>query len=97
MAALKVEYEGESYTLDLEDMDTDEARAMERYGVPNLKALEDGVSVGDVSALTVMYWLMLRQSGEGDVRLDRVKIKPVKFIHALAAASAVEAVDGGKA
>lgn len=87
MAILEVEYEGKEFILDLEDMDTDEASTMERFGVPNLKALEDGVAVGDIKALTVMYWLMLKQNGEPGVRLERVKCKPVKFLRALATAS----------
>jgi hypothetical protein len=87
MAALEISYEGKDYLLDLEDMDTDEARAIERFGVKNLKALEDGIGEGDISALTVAYWLMLKQSGEPGVRLERVKFKPVKFIMALGVAS----------
>lgn len=82
MAALEITYEDNIYILDLEDMDTDEARAMERFGVKNLKALEDGIGEGDINALTVAFWLMLKQSGEV-VRIDRVKFKPVKFIRCL--------------
>lgn len=88
---MNIEYEGQSYTLDLEDMDTDQARAMQRYGVPNLQALTDGVQAGDVDALTVCYWVMLQQSGEPGARLERVKFKPVKFLQAMAAAAEAEA------
>jgi hypothetical protein len=87
MAALIVNYEDHEYLLDLEDMDTSDARAMERFGVPNLRALEEGISTGDVSALTVTYWLMLKQNGEPGVRLERVQFKPVKFIKSLIAAT----------
>jgi hypothetical protein len=82
--ALQVTYEGNEYILDLEDMDTDQARAMERLGVPNLKALENGIGEGDVDALTVAYWLMLVQNGEPGARIERVKFKPIKFLRALA-------------
>ena len=75
---MNVKYEGQEFDLDLEDMDTDQARAMERFGVPNLKALEDGVAEGNLDALTVVYWLMLQQNGDG-TRIDRVKFKPIKF------------------
>lgn len=99
MAALEISYEGKEYTLDLEDMDTDDARAMEGVGVKNLKALEDGIDEGDVSALRVAFWLMLKQSGEPGVRIERVKFKPIKFLMALAVASqnATEAAEAAEA
>ncbi len=93
MAVLKVSYDDRDFLLDIEDMDTDDARAMERFGVPNLKAFEDGVSAGDTSALTVAYWLMLKQNGEPGARIERVKFKPIKLIKALIAATQ-EAADG---
>lgn len=87
MAALTVDYDGREYVLDLEDLDMTQARAMERFGVPNLAALEDGIGAGDLSALTVAYWVMLQQSGEPGARLERVVFKPIKFIKALAEAA----------
>jgi hypothetical protein len=96
MAAIKFEYEGRELFLDMEDMDTDQARAMERFGVPNLKALEEGVSEGDINALTVTYWLVLVQNGEPGARLERIKFKPIKLIKALAAAEAVNPDAEGK-
>lgn len=94
MAVLDVTYEGKDYLLDLEDMDTDDARAMERVGVKNLKALEEGISQGDVNALTVAFWLMLKQNGEPGARIERVRFKPIKFIMALAVASEKAKDDG---
>jgi hypothetical protein len=87
MAALDIKYDGKDYTLDLEDMDTEQARAMERFGVPNLKALDDGIAEGDLKALTVAYWIMLVQNGEPGARLERVQIKPIKFVRALVSAA----------
>jgi hypothetical protein len=86
MATLEISYEGKEYLLDIEDMDTDEARVMERFGVKSLLALESGIGEGDISALTVAYWLMLKQSGEPGVRIERMKFKPIKFLKALGAA-----------
>jgi len=94
MAVLDITYEGKSYLLDLEDMDTDEARAMERFGVPSLKALTEGVAEGSVDALTVVYWLMLKQNGEPGVRLERVKFKPIKFLQAFGSAKTVKPEGG---
>lgn len=85
--ALEISYEGKDYILDLEDMDTDQARAIERFGIPNLKALEDGIGLGDVGALHVCYWLCLVQNGEPGARLERVRMKPVKFARALTEAA----------
>lgn len=93
MAVLEVKYEGKEYLLDVEDMDTDDARAMERIGVKNLKALQDGISEGDTSALTVAYWLMLKQNGEPGARIERVKFKPIKFLMAVALAGEKAAED----
>lgn len=87
MATLDISYDGRDYTLDLEDLDMDQARAMERFGVPNIKALEEGIGDGDLSALTVAYWLMLQQNGEPGTRLERVRFKPIKFIKAIGIAA----------
>jgi hypothetical protein len=85
MAVMEFTYEGREFILDLEDMDTDQARAMERYGVPNLKTLTEGILNGDLKALTVLYWLALIQDGEEGTRLEKVRIKPVKLLMALTA------------
>lgn len=81
--ALKVTYEDREYTLDLDDMDMNQARAMERRGIPNLKTFEEGLMEGQVEALTFAYWLMLVQNGEPGARLDRVTFKPMKFAKAV--------------
>lgn len=95
--ALFITYDKREYILDLDDMDTDEARAMERFGVPNLKAFEDGIGEGDTDSLTVAYWLMLKQNGEPGVRIDRVKFHPIKFLKALGKAAKEESARDAKA
>lgn len=98
MAILEVKYEGTEYLLDLEDMDTIQAFAMERFGVKTLRALTDGVGEGDVKALTVVYCLMLQQNGEPGARLEHVKFKPIKFLTALGTAKPIgdDDVEPGK-
>lgn len=96
MAAIPVTYEGKDFLLDIEDMDTDDARHMEKIGVRNLKELQDGISVGDTSALTVAYWLMLKQNGEPGARIERVKFKPIKFLLALTLAYQDDSDDEGE-
>jgi hypothetical protein len=86
MAGLTIDYEDHEYELDLDEMDTDQARAMERFGVKNLKTLEEGILEGDVACLQVAYWLMVVQNGEPGARLDRQKFKPMKFAKAIAMA-----------
>lgn len=86
MAVLKISYEDREYDLDLDEMDTDQARAMERFGVKNLKALEEGLLEGDIGPLQVAYWLMLTQNGEPGARLERMKFKPMKFAKGIALA-----------
>lgn len=83
---LLVNYENVERSLDIEDMDLAQARAMERFGVKNLKQLDTGIADGDVDALTVAFWLMLVQNEQPGARLDHVSFKPVKFVKALLAA-----------
>lgn len=93
--ALLIDYEGHEYILDVEEMDDAEGRAMERFGIPNLKAFEDGIGEGDISALQVAFWLMLKQSGEAGQRLERVSFKPAKFLKALGKAAKAEVEAAG--
>lgn len=95
--ALTVEYRDKEYTLDLEEMTLEEGRAMERHGVPNLRALEEGIAAGDVAALSVAFWIMLRQSGQPDQRIDRLEgagFLPIKFVKALIRATQDQAPEG---
>lgn len=92
MAALEIDYEDRVYLLDLDDMDTDQVRAIERAGIPNLKALESRLLDGDLTAIMVYYWLCLVQNGEPAVRLERVKCKPLKFFKAYVVAVENEAL-----
>lgn len=89
----RIDYEGRELFLDLEDMDTEHARVMERHGIPNLKALDDGVKAADVKCLTFLYWLCLVQNGEPGTRIERVSMKPIKFLKALAASESMTPVD----
>lgn len=87
MAVLDIDYEGRQFLLDIEDLDTDQMRTIERFGIPNLKALEERFQEGDLDALTAYYWLCLVQNGEPGARIERVRFKPLKFLVALAMAA----------
>lgn len=87
--ALNLEWNGDDYAIDLDDMTVAQARAMEGLGLPNIKSLEEGMIEGDLDALTFCYWLMLVQNGSPGQRLDRVEklpeFKPHKFALKIAA------------
>lgn len=93
---MKIKYEDQWYTLDLQEMTLDDAKAMEDVGIPNLKELEAGISTGDLNALTVAFWQMQKQSGQ-DVELLKVRFKPLKFLVACAEASQAEQAQRPKA
>lgn len=81
---MDIVYEGKSYVLDLEDMDTHDTAVMEREAkIPTLVALEEGIQTGSVNALVFCFWLALKQSGE-PVRYSNVSVKPIKFLRAIA-------------
>jgi hypothetical protein len=87
MAALEIEYEDRIYLLDLEDMEIEHVRAMERFGIASLKALEERFAEGDLNAILVYYWLCLVQNGEPAARLERVRCRPIKFVKAMGVAA----------
>jgi len=93
MSVLEIQYEGRTFLLDIEDMTTEDARAIERFGIPNLLALEDGMKVADVKSITAYYWLCLVQNGEPGARIERVQCKPLKFLKALRNANVLGAED----
>lgn len=86
---MKVTYEGKSYTLDIEEIEVEHARVIKRYCGLTLRRLEESLAEGDPDALTSLFWLMLRQSGE-DHRIESVHFKIVKFAKAIADAQQVE-------
>lgn len=88
---MELNYDGKELHLDLEDMDTVQTSVMERHGVANLAALENGVAVGDVKTLEFVYWLARIQSGE-TLRIEKLgPFKPIKFLRAIAKAQEEEA------
>lgn len=90
---MKLVYEGNPYTLDLLDMTTDDAREMYRtYEIKSLIDLEKGLTEMSVDAITVCYWLMLKQSGAVTLALKDVPaFKLLRFAKALGEAAQEEA------
>ncbi len=82
---MQIVYDDKTYTLDLEDIDVDQARKIKSEFGLTLKGLEEGFAEGDSDAVVAMYWIMLAQNGE-DHAIRTLKVKPVKYIRAVTAA-----------
>jgi hypothetical protein len=85
-----VNYNGFDYPLDLEEIEVEEARTVKRYAGLSLKGLEEGLAEGDADAMTCLFWLMLKQSGQ-DHNIEKVTFKIVKFAKAVQEAQEAQA------
>lgn len=88
--ALQIEFEGENYTLDLDDIDVPQARAIKRQTGLSLLKFEEGLEEVDPDCVVVAYWLMMQQSGRAAIDMNRVNFKVVKFTQAIIEAAARE-------
>ena len=87
---MQVTWDGEDYLLDLDDMDTTEARYIKKKTGYNPVELQEAMFGIDADAMSAIYWLMLKQSGKPMVNFENVNIKLVKFAEAVVAAYKVE-------
>lgn len=90
MADIKLTYEDQEYTLDIEDIDLRQAIIIKDKCDLTLMTLEDGLNNGDPQALKALFWLMMAQNGD-EQDIDRVNFKIVKFARALDEAGRREA------
>lgn len=81
-----VEFEGEEYTLDIEDIDVSQATLIKVKTGFNLLEWQAKLEEGDVDAMKALYWLMRDQSGKR-VNYEQVNFKIVKFATAIQAAT----------
>lgn len=81
-----VNFEGRDWTLDLDEIDYSQAKALKRQHGLTLIALQDGLKQADPDALGALYWLMKAQSGVA-VDMNKVNFKIVQFGIALSDAS----------
>lgn len=79
---MQVEYDGETYDVDLDDMDLAEARHIKRKTGLDIKGLYDGFMSLDPEALAALYWYMMKRRGKG-VDIHSVNFKIAKFGAAL--------------
>lgn len=88
---MQVQWEGEGYILDLDEMDTVEARYIKRKTELTPVGLQNALYEVDPEAMTAIYWLMMKQSGKPVIDIDRINIKIVRFAEAVVDAMAAEA------
>lgn len=89
--AYAIEFNGETLTLDLDEIDVSEARMIKRLtGLPLIKFQEALFDV-DPDCAVAAYWLSMKQSGKPAVDPQRTNFKIVKFSNALAEAAITEA------
>lgn len=80
---MNIEFEGESYTLDLDEIDVSEARTIKRQTGMSLIKFQEGIYEVDPDSLILAYWLMMKQSGKPAVDPQKVNFKIVKFSNAI--------------
>jgi len=86
---MKLEYEGEVYDFDLEEITVGQAKMIKQHCNLTLMGLESGLADGDPDALLAIYWLMLANSGKARP-IGEVDFKIVKFAKALQEATEKE-------
>lgn len=79
---MQVNFVDKEYTLDLEDLDLSQARAIKVQTGLTIAGLKRGLFELDPEALAALYWLMLNQSGQ-TVDLRKVNFKVAKFATAV--------------
>lgn len=73
---ITVEFEERDWSLDLDDIDLNEARTIQRNTGKGIADFTRGcLAEGDPTCLAWMYWLMHRQNGEKTPDPNRVNFK----------------------
>jgi hypothetical protein len=80
-----VEFEGNSYTLDVEEIDVRQAMVIKVKTGYNLLQWQAALEQADVDAIKALYWLMLAQNGTA-ADIDLINFKVLKFAQAVKAA-----------
>jgi hypothetical protein len=84
-----VNYDGEEYKLDLDELDLAEAMVIKVKTSMSLMKFQAGLEEMDPDALRALYWLMMKQNGKA-VDIDRVNFKVSKFASAVTEAQKEE-------
>ena len=87
---MKVSWNEKMFTLDLDDIDVQQAKVIKVHCQLTLLGIQEGLTVGDPDALRAVYWLMHAQSGT-PLDIDRCNFKIVPFLTAVQKAAETEA------
>lgn len=79
---MKVNWNDKEFTLDLDDIDVQQAKVIKIHCKLTLLGIQEGLSQGDPDALRAVYWLMHAQSGT-PLDIDRANFKIVPFLQAV--------------
>ena len=91
---MNVEFEGKTWTLDVDEIDVRQAIVIKVKTGFNLLEWQAALERGDVDAAKALYWLMLAQNGVS-ADIDLVNFKILKFIAAVGAAAEAEGKSEG--
>jgi hypothetical protein len=94
---LKIEYEGNSYDVDLDDFDVNQALKIEKHIDGPMLEWEQGMATGRAICVQVLAWLILH-GGDLDTPIASVNFKYPKLMKAFNAAVEAEiAAEAAKA
>ena len=79
---MKITYEGQDYELDLDEMDTNQAKTIKAACGLTVMGLQRGMVEVDPDAMVGLYWLMKTQAGER-CNIRAVNFKVAAFANAL--------------
>lgn len=79
---MKINFEGDEYEFDLNEITVAQAKVIKVHTGMTLLGLEEGLSNGDPDALRAIFWLMHAQSGK-TCDIDRADFKIMSFSQAL--------------
>jgi hypothetical protein len=79
---MDVEYEGNSYTFDLDEITVQQAMVIKAQCGLTLSTMQKAIGEGDPDGLRAMFWLMMVQSGR-QADIARVDFKILKFAQAI--------------
>jgi hypothetical protein len=77
-----VQFEGQDWEFNLDDIDVVQARYIKRHTGLTIVNMEEGMGTGDPDALCALYWLMKVQNGK-TTDINGVNFPILKFAMAL--------------
>jgi hypothetical protein len=91
---MKIDYEGETYDFDLEEITLAQATYLHKHLGLTLQGLDLGLAQGHPDALRAVWWLIQAQAGK-KTNIDNLDFKIVKLSNAVQAAYEAENEEKG--